>query len=276
MKKTYIFLIILIYPFLSFADNFPVGANSAGMAYSTVAVPSIWSIYSNQAGLAHLDGYSFGVHYNNNFGLKEFGVKSSVFAMNSKAGAFGLTYTNYGFSQFNENKFGLAYALKLSKYLAVGFQMDYFLIQQSAYYGNISTVAGEVGLLAKPTKKMFIGAHVFNPWRAEISEYESERMPTIFRLGMGYQFSEKLLFTIETEKDLELKPSFKTGIDYNLVSQLFLRSGIEINGRDYAYAFGMGYKYKGVSLDISANKHPVLDYNTAISLHVNLGKKQEE
>jgi len=275
MKKTYTFLILLILPFISFADNFPVGANSSGMAYSTVAVPSLWSIYSNQAGLAQLEGYSFGVHYNNTFGLKEFGVKSSAFAMSSKAGAFGLTYTNYGFSQFNENKFGLAYALKLSKYLSIGFQMDYFMIQQAAYYGNINTVAGEIGLLAKPNEKMYIGAHVFNPVPAQISEYENERMPTIFRLGMGYQFTEKLLFAIETEKDLEQKPSFKTGIDYNLISQLYLRSGIEITGKDYAYAFGTGYKFKGVSLDLSVNKHPVLDYNTAVSLHVNLDKKKE-
>ncbi len=275
MKKTYIFLLVLILPFVSFADNFPVGANSSGMAYSTVAVPNLWSIYSNQAGLAHLDGYNFGVHYNNTFGMKEFGVKSTAFAMSSKAGAFGLTYTNYGFSEFYENKLGLAYALKLSKILSIGFQMDYFMMQQSAYYGNINTVAGEIGLLAKPNEKMYIGVHVFNPWRAEISEYESERMPTIFRLGMGYQFTEKLLFTIETEKDLELKPTFKTGVDYNLVSQLYLRGGMQITGKDYAYAFGTGYKFKGVSLDLSVNKHPVLDYNTAVSLHVNLGKKNK-
>lgn len=275
MKKILLFLLIVL-PYLAKSDNFPVGANHAGMAYSTVAVADMWSIYNNQAGLAHLEGISFGAHYNNTFGLKEFGVKSAAFAFNSKPGTFGLAFTNYGFSKFNENKFGLAYALKLAKYLSVGFQMDYFLIQQDSYYGNLSFVAGEIGLLAKPTDKMSIGAHAFNPWMAKMGTLEDERLPTIFRLGMSYEFSEKLLFSLETEKDLDMKPVFKTGIDYNLVSQLHLRTGIKTYESDFYYAFGVGYKLKGFQLDLAVNKHPVLDYQTAISLIFNLGGKNKE
>ncbi len=273
MKKSSTLLIALIYSFYLFADNFPAGANSAGMAHSTVAVADIWSVYHNQAGLAYLDGFSFAAHYDNTFMLKEFAVKSAAFALNTKTGAFALAYTNYGFSKFNENKFGFAYALKLAKFLSVGFQIDYFLLQQPAYYGNISTVAGEIGLLAKPTKKLSIGAHVFNFWQAKLNEYEDERLPTLFRIGLAYHFTEKVLFTLETEKDLEQKPTFKTGLDYNLIAKFYLRTGLYINSTDYSYSFGVGYKYKGVALDMAVNKHPVLDYNTAISLLVNFKKK---
>ena len=274
MKKILTLIIIISFSTATFSQNFPVGANSAGMAYSAVTMQNIWSIYHNQAGLAYVDGFAFGVHYENRFGLKEFGVKSVACSYNTRPGAFGLTYTNYGFEQFSQNKFGLAYAIKLAEFISVGIQIDYFLINQEAYYGNIHAFVGEIGILAKPTDNFFIGAHVFNPWRTKVSVYDDERMPTIFRIGAGFNFTDKVTFTIETEKDLDQKAVFKTGLEYNIVSQLYLRTGISTNINYYSYAFGIGYKFKGISLDLAINKHPVMDYKTSVSIFVNFWNKK--
>ena len=269
MKKLFTLTIILLISVSIFADNFPIGSNSAGMAYSSVTLRDVWAVYNNQASLAHLEGISFGAYYENRFGLKEFGIKSVAATFSTKPGTFGLSYTYYGFDQFNENKFGLSYGMQLAKFLSVGIQIDYFLINQNPEYGNIHAIAGEVGILAEPIEDLFIGAHVFNPWRAKISIFQDERMPTIFRIGAGYNFSDKVTLTIETEKDLDEKAVFKAGLEYNIVSNLFLRTGIETSSPIYSYAFGVGYKFKGISLDIAVNKHPVLDYKTSVSLAVN-------
>ena len=100
-------------------------------------------------------------------------------------------------------------------------------------------------------------------------------MPTIFRIGLGYNFSDKVTLTIETEKDLDMKPVFKAGLEYNIIANLYLRTGISTTSPIYSYAFGVGYKFKGISLDIAFNKDPVLDYKTSISMCINIGNSKK-
>jgi len=271
MKTKLFLLLFLIIANISiiYADNYPTGANSSAMANSTVAVPNIWSSFHNQAGLDYLEGITFGTHLQNWFGLEELGVKSVAFAIPTNSGTFGLDYTYFGFSAYNEMKMGLAYAKKFTDIIAVGIQLDYFNIYQQAAYGNVGFAVAEIGILSEPIENMKIGLHVFNPWRASVNEYE--KMPTIFRLGMGYTFSEKVLFTLEVEKDMDIsKPTFKSGIEYNMVSNLYLRGGISTN--PITNAFGIGYKVKGIGIDIGFFKHQYLGYNASVSMFYTFGK----
>jgi len=271
-KQFLILFLIIINISNSWADNYPTGASSRAMANSTVAVANIWSTFHNQAGLEYLDGITFGTHLENWFGLEENGVKSVAFAIPTNSGTFALDYTYYGFSSYNEMKTGLAYAKKLSEVISVGIQLDYFNFHQQIGYGNIGVAVAEIGILTEPIKKMKIGLHIFNPWRASINAIEKEKMPTIFRLGMAYSFSEKVLFTLETEKYMEItKPTFKSGIEYNIVSNLYLRGGISTN--PITNSFGIGYKVKGVGVDIGFYNHQFFGYNASVSMYYTFGNK---
>jgi hypothetical protein len=119
-------------------------------------------------------------------------------------------------------------------------------------------------LRSEPLKNLYIGAHVFNPTKAKIAEYDDERIPTIFRIGLGYNFSDKVLVSIESEKDIEYDPSFKFGIEVIMKKYVYLRAGISTN--PVLNTFGIGYALKRFKVDIAFSKHPVLDYTSHISM----------
>ena len=266
MKKTYIFSLIIFFSINVFADNYPTGASNLGVANSTVAVPNLWSTYHNQGALGFIEGMQVGLYYENRFNITEFGVKSLAFAMNTKPGTFAIDFTSFGYSKFSDNKIGLAYGMKLADFLAVGIQLDYFYIHQESYYGNIGAIAGEIGILATPFDDFYIGAHVFNPWRTKIAENQDERLPTVLRLGFAYDFSETMKFSSEIEKDLDYPVMFKSGFQYEPVQNFILRTGVSFSEKNTFIAFGLGYMFKNITLDLSFENHPILGFKNGVSV----------
>ncbi len=266
MKRFFILIVAISISINIFADNYPTGASNLGIGGSSVAVSNLWSVYHNQGALGYFEGMQAGIYYENRFNLPEFGLKTAAFAMNINPGTFGLSFSSFGFSHFSDNKIGLAYGMKLADFIAVGIQIDYFLIAQDSYYGNISAFSGEIGIYANPFEDFYIGAHVFNPWRTKIAEYQDERLPTILRIGIAYNFSEQVQYTLEVEKDLDYAPIFKTGLEYDIIKNFTLRTGVSLSEKNFFPAFGLGYNFKGMSIDLAFESHPLLGLKSGISI----------
>ena len=266
MKKIFLVFVLSFLMINVFADNYPTGASSLGVGNSTVAVSGLWSTFHNQGALGFFEGMQVGMYYENRFNIPEFGVKSLAFAMGTKSGTFALDMTSFGFNKFSDNKIGFAYSMKLADYLAVGIQLDYFNIQQDSYYGNISAFSGEIGILANPFDNFYVGAHIFNPWRTKLADDQDERLPTIFRMGISYDFSEKVKLSSEIEKDLDFPVMFKTGLQYEPIEDFILRTGVSFSEKNTFLAFGVGYSFKNVTLDLAFENHPVLGFKSGVSI----------
>lgn len=266
MKQIFSFLLVAVFFISAKADNYPIGANSLGMANSTVAIPSLWSVYHNQAALAMLEGMNVGVYYDTRFNMQEFATKSLAFSASTSHGTFGFDFTSFGFSAFSDNKIGAAYSLKLADKIAAGIQLDYFFIHQEAYYGNLSTISGEIGIIAMPVDNLYIAAHVFNPWRAKIANYQDERLPTIFRVGVSYHFNDAFDGSFEIQKDLQYSALFKAGMQYEIFKNFMLRGGLSFDNKNVYPAFGIGYTYNDITLDIAFENTYLLGNKTGIGL----------
>jgi len=273
MKQSIFVLFFVSVSLFSFAQSqFETGARQSGIGGSGVVLNDIWSSYHNQAGLSDIEGLSFGLFYSNLYNVDAFRQSAFAFAMpTEKYGSAGLNYSYSGDEFSNFSKFGFAYAKRLGKRFTAGIQMDYFRRAQ-LNYGVTGVAAAEFGLIAEPVNNLFIGAHVFNPWRAKFSGTD-ETLTSIFRLGMGYKFSEKVLFTLEGEKDIEQKAVVRCGTEYNVAGGLFLRAGVATNPTKYS--FGLGYKFKGVVLDLAYINHNILGYYMQFGLGYTLNKNIE-
>ncbi len=274
MKQIILIVSILtISYFASAQSQVEIGARQSGIGGSGLVLTDIWSSYHNQAGLADLSGLSVGLFYSNLFNVDAF--RQSAFAIavpTEKYGSAGINYTYSGDSYSNFSKFGFAYAKRLGKRFTAGIQMDYFRRAQLTY-GVTGVAVGEIGLIAEPVENLFIAAHVFNPWRSKFSGTD-ESMTSILRIGAGYKFSEKVLFTIEGEKDIEQDAVVRAGTEYNIAAGLFLRVGVATNPTKYS--FGLGYNYKGVILDLAYINHNFLGYYMQFGLGYTINKKGEE
>ncbi len=275
-NKISVIIFLVFFSFNTKAQyNRAFGAANAGMGGTGVISTNLWSSYYNQAGLAKIEGLSVGAFFSNAMMVKDFGTKSAAFAMPvSKYGSFGLNYTYFGNSLYNESKFAFAYAKQLGKRISAGIQIDYFLTVQAGEYGKRGVAVGEIGILTEPIDNLYIGAHLFNPWRAKLTDSPDEYIFTKLRIGIGYNFSDKVLFTVEGDKDLDMPLIFRAGLNYNVVAGLFIRTGVSTNPTEYS--FGAGYDFKGVIFDFSMVNHPITGLYPQFSLSYVLRKRKAE
>ena len=253
-------------------ENFPIGARSASMGNASVSLSDVWSAQQNQAGLGFLKNIAAGAYYENRFSLKELSLKGAVIAVPFNGGAFGLSITNFGYSEFSENKYCFSFAKAFSDKFSMGLAIDYLTTKISEGYGTKGILAAEFGIQAKPIKDLTIGLHLFNPTRAKLTSYNNERIPTIIRLGADYNFSDKVTLAIETEKDIAQYSILKVGIEYKVVKEFYLRGGIVTN--PLLSSFGCGLNLKNFKIDLSANYHQILGVSPQFSLTYQFGKKE--
>lgn len=272
MKKQILLSSFLLSVFIAKAGNedYPIGARSAAMGNASVSLSDMWSAHHNQAGLGFVRNISAGVSYENRFMVKEISVRGGVLAIPVKAGTFGLCITNFGYQLYSENKYSLSFAKAFGEKFSAAIAMDYLTTRIAEGYGNKGALAAEAGIQAKPIKALTIGAHVFNPTRAKISSYDDERLPTIIRLGADYNFSDKVILAIETQKDIKYKAEFKAGLEYKAVKEFYLRIGLSTNPT--LSTFGFGLNLKNFKADFSGSYHQTLGFSPQLSLSYQFNK----
>lgn len=244
-------------------DNTPLGARSSGLGNASASLSDLWSVQNNQAGLGFVKNFSGGVFYQNQFMLKELSTKAFAFAAPTKHGTFGMCISNFGYSLFSQNKYGLAFGKAFGKNISAGVMMDY-LETSISEYGKKGSFVAEAGIQVTPLKGLTLGMHVFNLTRTKLSDYNDERIPTIMRLGANYRFSGKVFLALEAEKDIDKKAVAKVGLEYRPVNELFLRAGISSNPT--LNCFGIGLELKHFKLDLSSTYHSTFGFSPQMGL----------
>ncbi len=258
MKYLFLTFLVVLISNCYATDNWPVGARSAGMANASVVLNDIWSAHHNQAGLAFFENPQLGLYFERRFAQKELSLASVAGAYPVWNGVIGFNLTYWGYEKYNTSKIAVSFSKKLGERFAAGLQFDYFNTYLSEEYGNKGSVIAEAGIRAEPLDNLIIGAHIYNPTRAKLAEYDDERLPTILRIGMGYIFSDNVLINVETEKHIDEKIVFRTGIEYKYMEKLFLRIGIANN--PVLSTFGLGYMLNNITVDLAFSRHPDLGH----------------
>ncbi|MCF8400968.1 MAG: hypothetical protein K9G45_06330 [Bacteroidales bacterium] len=237
---------------------------SAGLAGATVALQDAWSVHHNQAGMTATEKLCFGAAYENRFLVEELGFKSFAVIIPAKPGTFGISLSQFGYSIFRESKVGIAYAKKLWSNISLGIQLDYLNISLGGEYGSKDVYTFEIGMQAEISEKIRIGAHVFNPVRARLSDFQDERIELIYQTGLVYSFSDELIASVEAEKYIDHPLNLKTGLEYNFKEKFYLRGGIATKPASWAMGFGM--KLQNFSINLASLCHQVLGFSPTVSV----------
>jgi len=266
-------ILFLLFPAGIFAmgDNPAIGARSVALGGASVAISDVWSTQNNQAGLAFLRNPEIGINTQQNFLLSQVSLHALAITVPTKQGAFGLNITRFGYVQYNESKIGFAYAKSFGDVISASVQLNYLNTFIGDIYGTKRAFTAETGIQAKISKSLTLGAHLYNPTRTRAATYNNERIPTILRLGLQYNFSDKVFAVLETAKDIDLKPVFKAGVEYKIVKELTLRGGIATNPT--LSSFGFSINIKPVSIDFAASFHQQLGITPNIGMRYVFEKK---
>lgn len=279
-KTTFILLSLLTSPVYLFpaGSNHPIGGRSAGVGSASSPLSDLWSVHNNQAGLGNLVRPAAGIYYENRFLVRELTLKAVAFVLPTRSGTFGVSFNSFGYTNYNEIKAGLAYGKKLGKVVSAGVQLDYLRTHIAENYGNKDAFTFEAGIQAELTKQLTMGIHLFNPIRVKIEKETDDRVPAVFKLGMAYKVSDKLIVAVETEKDSEFKPLFRGGIEYQVAEMASARIGYSTlpstSGSDSfsiasVYSFGFGLNIGKFVIDLSSAWHQTLGWSPMVSLTYN-------
>lgn len=267
MKRIFIFFILLTsLPCVSFAsgDKVVAGARSLGMGGISVTQKGLWSVYNNQAGLASVRTTTVGVHFANRYLLGGLSDQVIGLAVPVKFGTLGASFYHFGNANYNELKAGLAYARSFGEHFSFGLQLDYWRFSLAEDYGNKTAVTFEAGIQAMLTDDLCLGAQVYNPIRAKISEYADERIPLEYRLGLSYAISSNFTAAAEVSKEEYFGARAHAGIEYLFGKGLYARAGFISNPSEYTFGFGL--KLSKLQIDFATGIHSTLGYSPSVSM----------
>lgn len=244
-------IFILIVHFSEAQEVFTPASRSQSLAGISVCLADSWSAFGNQAGLAQINRPVLGGTFQNRFLIKELSTGSALFILPVQSSVFALSFYQFGKTIFRQEKLGIAFARSLSPKLHAGLQFNcysFFLPEANQSKG---TYGIEIGFQYQLTKNVLMGIHALNPVKTSIKTVSGEYdYPTRYNLGALIQLSGSFEFMAEAEKQL-LTPeiSIKTGLEYDLMKTLVLRTGL--SGKPYELSAGMGFEVKKLKIDLA-------------------------
>jgi len=241
------------------------GANFLGYARAGATIDGIQSIYHNQAGLADIKNFAADMSYERRFNLEDLNFISLAVAKKIKLGTFGISAQHFGFDQFNEQKFGLAYARRLNSLISIGGQLDYMRYNVETL-GSRHLISFEVGTILQINRNFKLGTHIFSPGKIEVAE--ATDLPTRFRVGLSYHPSSKVFILIEADKAIHREPEYKMAIGYEILKAVHLRLGMNPTISMYSIGFqaSLNNKYKvsgAMGLNNSLGNTPAISFQYA-------------
>lgn len=254
-------------PAFAFAggEHIPTSARFAGMGYAGITLVDLWCVGGNQAGLAGLEHPVAGAYYQQHWLAPDMAMQGLAFALPYKKGTFAISANSFGNTLYAQRSFGLAYAMQLNDGLRVGVQLDYLNIRLGEGYGSTGAITAELGVQARLTDKLWIGAHLYNPNRAKLGGPYDEKAPTIVSAGLAYAFNDRVTLAGQVSKDMDRPEQYHAGIEYRPTDVLFLRTGIS-SGPTKAH-FGAGFRIKQLELDLAAVMRSQLGLTPMVNLN---------
>lgn len=231
--------------------------------YITAKAAALGECYSIADGLSNPALYAFEtqrkihLNYCNRYGIKELATFSATFNYPNRYLDAAFIACRYGFDAYNETLLGINVYKALNTKIALGIRINYLLINYADWKNPLGVFTSDVGLLTHPVDKLYLSLLAINPLRTSLAIHqETMSLPSIFLVGMKYNFSKALYGVAELEKDIRYDILLKLGLAY----QAFEQISFYIGGytQPFTPTFGVGWNYKHWNANIGFKRHPVL------------------
>ncbi len=258
----YIYLISILFQISVQAQTGP-GPRATSMGSAGVTLQDVWSLQQNPAGIANIETAIFAIGYAQHFSGTEINSQTAIFAVPIKQNVLGLSFQRYGFSEYMEQRAGIAYAKRFgtSLFLAIGFNYHHIEI---AKYGSAQAFTVEAGIQYRLTDNLSIASHIANPNRSRYAELPGSYMPVTLTFGISFRLTDKVLIISDVEKVLDAATDVKLGLEYKLIEWFSLRCGVSANPfKQYA---GFGLSSKRLCIEGAVSLHPTLGLSPELGL----------
>lgn len=246
---------------------------SEARSVTPIARTDIFSPLCSAASLAGVAGIEAGVHYQNRFAVKELSVKQAQVAVPTKLLNIGAAFSHFGYENYNENIVYLSFARKFSDKFMLSAAVDYYSVYFSKSEGSKGKLLVQIGIASQPVENLTIGFQAFNPIQTNIkTDILEKEIPSVFSLGAGYRFSEKVVWAVQLDKEISEKLRAATEIEYRFLDFMLVRAGCTVNDK-VCPVLGSGFKLYYFWLDANFKYHTDLGITSNIALTFKLKDK---
>lgn len=245
--KQILLIICSVFSFsvLSQDGKFNFGARSAGIGGASLTLGDEYSLFNNVGGLGYVENHTAFAGFQNRFGVSALQTIGAGAIYTTDIGNAGIGFYKFGDDLFSQQRLHLAIGNKIQM-VSLGLGVDLLQYNVSSV-GSRQVIALQFGGIAEISSKFLFGAHIFNLNQAKLSKETNERVPTVMKGGFSYRPSKELMINLEVEKDLDFDEVIKAGIEYQLIENVFLRTGISTE--PFASSFGIGFRPKNFQFD---------------------------
>lgn len=222
--------------------------------------PDAFASGLNQAAMAGQKSVSAGMAAERRFMMAE--IQNILLLVNVplKSLSVGFRGSRFGNAAFSETSVGLAFAKELSSQFSVGIQLSYFS-RSAGSYGKASAIHGEAGVMLRLSETLNAGIHIYNPTGVRLGK-STERLASVFSLGLGYAPSEKLFLAADIQKVEDQPVNFHSGFHYYVVDRVRVSAGM--TSAASSFYLGAGIRFKDLLITFSASHHPYLGWSPGI------------
>jgi hypothetical protein len=245
-------------------EIFSSGARNQALAGASAGLSDCWSVYGNQAGLAQVSRTEVAGSFQNRFLISELSTRSALVVFRIQSSVFAVSVSQFGKNPFHQEKFGLSYARQIFPKLNFGFQFNYYLLYLSEDNRNAGAAGLELGTQYLVSDRLVLGLHLLNPYQTGIKTLSgSYDYSSLINVGLNYQLSKEFSFSAEIENDWSKHFKIRTGMEYSIFDQFFLRAGF--TGKPYQFSGGLGYQAKKIGFDLAVAYHEYLGSSPSVS-----------
>jgi hypothetical protein len=252
-------------------SEFHTGARSQSMGNASVANSDSWSVFNNIGALADERDPSLALAYSSHHQVEGFKSVAACANLPYKDFNIGFGIFYFGDEVYNEGKISLGASHKIS-FISLGININY-LQYNVLEFGTVNSLVLEMGGRVEIHPSLFFGAHIFNINQTTLSNQKNIRIPTVMKAGISYQPQKSTMLNIEVVKDPERETSIRAGIEYELVKQVFLRTGVSTYPA--SGNFGLGLVTKKVNFDYALSQNNPLGLSHQVSAIIKLKRKSE-
>lgn len=248
-----------------------MGARSTGLAYASTTLKDEWAIQNNIGGVANIDLVNIGFAASIHPSLEGSNRLAATSSFPTSLGAISLGVFRFGDNIYNEQIISIGYGHKLGL-ASLGLKANYVQYRAEGFGRQTALTLG-FGGIADITPLLSIGAYVTNINQPRLGSGDT-RVPTKLTAGLGFRPIKKVLILTEIEKDLELNPKWKTGIEYLIYQKLAVRTGFNLNPS--TTFFGLGVESWKVKLDFATTFSRALKLSYQASASYSLSKSNKQ
>lgn len=244
------------FAFSQLSSKPPVGPRALGLGGTSVVFSDSWAAFNNASGLTDIEDITALVAYRTIFDFSPFNTVSGAVILPTALGTTSFSVYRFGDDIFNSQMASLSFSKKTG-IVRLGLKANYLQYNIEGF-GRKGTLLADIGALADLTPQLTFGAHIYNFTQSAISNDTQEKVPTIISLGLAYSPTKEVSLLIEGEKDVDLDPDLKFGLEYQVIEKVIARTGFSTLTN--THSFGAGLKLNRFSFDYGIRIDPKLGH----------------